>query len=402
MSRQLIARNSDLCSLSDEGYTVAIVASWLVIGDVPYLDSMGDPHTDGKLVMALTLAGDQTQAPQDHTAYFVGGVPHGQDGEPLHRIINNCDATELAASLVASCFFSAKPVGRSYRDFHDKVVAYVGHIAGPAQAVDPKVTAQRYRPEVAEDSDSGPFRYLDTASARASITELAQRLAFERVGIIGLGGSGRYVLDFVAKTWVPEIHLFDADPFLSHNAFREPGTTSLEELNTMPLKVDHAAAIYDRMRTGIVPHPIFIDDSNSDLLNGMTFVFIAIDDAAAKPPIIEALLRFEIPFIDLGMGVEVVDGRLTGIIRSTTVTPTHPELASRIPTAAVQANDDYRSNVQIAELNALNAILAVLAWKRYRGICADADGPVNTMFSIDTNSLINEAASSFGQVVDAA
>ena len=402
MSRQLIARNTDLRSLRDDGYTVAIVASWLVIGDVPYLDSTGEPQTDGKLVMALTLAGDQTQAPPDHTAYFVGGVPHGQDGEPLNKIINNCDVTEVAGDLVAACYFSAKPVGRSYRDFHDKVMAYVGHIAGPAQAVDPNLTAQRYRPDVSEEADGGPFRYLDTASARASITELAQRLASERVGIIGLGGSGRYVLDFVAKTWVPEIHLFDADRFLSHNAFREPGATSLEELNAMPLKVDHAAAIYDRMRTGIVTHPIFIDDSNSGVLEELTFVFIAVDDAAAKAPIVNALFHFEIPFVDLGMGVEDVDGRLTGIIRSTTVTAAHPELASRVPTVSVEGEDDYRSNVQIAELNALNAILAVLAWKRYRGIYADADGPVNTMFSIDTNSMVNESASAFGRVVDVA
>jgi hypothetical protein len=402
MSRQLIGRNPDLRRLRDDGYTVIIVSSWLVIGDVPYLDASGEPHTDGKLVMALTLAGDQTQAPQDHTAYFVGGVPHGQDGEPLNKIINNCNATELAAALVAACYFSAKPIGRSYRDFEDKVVAYVGHIAGPAQAVDPDLTAQRYRPDVTEDSDDGPFRYLDTASARSSITEVAQRLATERVGIIGLGGSGRYVLDFVAKTWVPEIHLFDADRFLSHNAFREPGASTLEELNTMPFKVEHAAAIYDRMRTGIVTHPIFIDHSNSDVLKDLTFVFIVIDDAVAKAPIVEALLRFEIPFVDLGMGVEVVDGRLTGIIRSTTVTPAHPELASRIPTLTVQGDDDYRSNVQIAELNALNATLAVMAWKRYRGIYADADGPANTMLSIDTNSIINEPASAFGTVVEAA
>lgn len=400
MSRQLIARNSDLLSLRDDGYTVAIVASWLVVCDVPYLDSAGEPQVDGKLVMALTLAGDQTQAPEDHTAYFVGGVPHGLDGQPLNKIINNCNATELAGGLAAACYFSAKPIDRSYRDYHDKVTTYIGHIAGPAQAVNPDLTAQRFRPDAPETPEDGPFLYLDTASARATITAVAQRLASERIGIIGLGGSGIYVLDSVAKTWVPEIHLFDADKFLSHNAFRQPGATSLEELNAMPLKVDHAKAIYSRMRTGIEAHPVFVDKSNSEILQRLTFVFIAIDDAEAKAPIIEALLRFGIPFIDLGMGVEVVDGRLTGIIRSTTVPPEHPELASRIPTVDVHGEDDYRSNVQIAELNALNAILAVLAWKRFRSIYADADGPANTMFSIDTNSVVNEPASAFNEIAD--
>ena len=32
--------------------------------------------------------------------------------------------------------------------------------------------------------------------------------------------------------------------------------------------------------------------------------------------------------------------------------------------------DDYSSNIQVADLNALNAILAIIRWKRYLGFYA--------------------------------
>ena len=59
------------------------------------------------------------------------------------------------------------------------------------------------------------------------------------VAIAGPGGTGSYVLDLVAKTPVRDIHLFDGDSFMSHNAFRAPGAASLEELRALPKKVDY-------------------------------------------------------------------------------------------------------------------------------------------------------------------
>jgi hypothetical protein len=40
-----------------------------------------------------------------------------------------------------------------------------------------------------------------------------------RIAIVGVGGSGSYILDQVAKTWVDRIDLFDGDVFENHNAF---------------------------------------------------------------------------------------------------------------------------------------------------------------------------------------
>ena len=140
------------------------------------------------------------------------------------------------------------------------------------------------------------------------------------------------------------------------------------------MKVEYFAAIYSNMRDGIFAHPYRVDETNVHELRDLTFVFVAIDDAAAKAPIITALLTYGIPFVDVGMGIEVIDGRLTGIVRTTMVTPDKKDhVGRRIPTITTGVGDDYRSNIQIPELNAMNAVQAVLLWKKYRRIYADAD-----------------------------
>ena len=71
------------------------------------------------------------------------------------------------------------------------------------------------------DPEDSVFLYEDTASSHAlDIVAINAKLKPLRIVIVGLGGTGSYVLDFVAKTPVKEIHLFDGDTFLQHNAFR--------------------------------------------------------------------------------------------------------------------------------------------------------------------------------------
>jgi hypothetical protein len=392
MSQRPIARSADLRQLREDGYTISLVGGNLTVRDIPYVDSSASVHEDGVLVMPLTLSGDHSQPPPDHTAFFVGQVPCDASGRPLNKIINNTNSKDLGGGLIACCYFSAKPqtTTKNYADFYHKVTTYVALIAGPAQSVKPGVTAMRHRP-IAAEADDGPFNYIDTASSRAGIAAINDRLRDDRIGIVGLGGSGEYILDLVAKTSVAEIHTFDGDRFLTHNAFRGPGAPTLEELDAAPYKVDHFAAIYSKMHRGIVPHSYFIDETNTHELRGIGFSFIAIDDGEAKKLIVEALEMFGLPFIDVGMGVEEVNGMLTGILRTTTSTSdrrTH--FTERVSFGGSREADDYRSNIQIAELNALNAALAVIRWKKHRGIYADLEGEHHSCYSIDGNYIVND------------
>jgi hypothetical protein len=119
-------------------------------------------------------------------------------------------------------------------------------------------------------------------------------------------------------------------------------------------------------------------------------VFLASDDAASKPMIIDWLEAHDVPFIDVGMGIEEIDGRLSGLLRVTTSRPGRRNAAHRrIPQPAPE-RDAYARNIQTADLNALNAVLAVIRWKRSIGIYADATDESHTTYSLITNEIANE------------
>ncbi len=205
-----------------------------------------------------------------------------------------------------------------------------------------------------------------------------------------MGGTGSYVLDLVAKTPVDQILLFDDDEFLMHNSFRAPGAASIEILNAKYKKVDYFASIYSHMRRGIFPHAQRITEQNIELLKGLSFVFICVDSNTARGMIISKLVDFGIPFVDVGLGVEIIHDSLGAIIRTTLGTINkHDHLAQRIGTIDTDEND-YSTNIQIADLNAMNAILAVLKWKKLFGFYKDLKGEYNTTYTVNTGQLLND------------
>ncbi len=104
------------------------------------------------------------------------------------------------------------------------------------------------------------------------------------------------VLDFVAKTPVWEIHLFDGDKYLQHNAFRSPGAPSLDELTAQTTKATWFKNIYSKMHSGIVD----------------------LSRCGKRREV--ARYGLNIPFVDVGMGIQVNNSSLGGIVRVTTKT----------------------------------------------------------------------------------
>jgi ThiF family len=205
-----------------------------------------------------------------------------------------------------------------------------------------------------------------------------------------LGGTGSYILDQVAKTPVDEIFLFDNDEFLLHNAFRAPGAPTIEILNEQQMKVDYFASIYSNMRRGIVPYAEKITEQNIELLKGLSFVFICIDSNSARGMIISHLKKFQIPFIDVGLGVEVVEDSLAAILRVTLGTPSkHDHIFDRIGTVDTDDNE-YSTNIQIADLNAMNALMAVLKWKKFNGFYKDLKEEHHATYTVNTGQLLND------------
>lgn len=389
MSQLPISLSPDLKRLRDEGYQIEIRSAHLLVHGIPYVNSRGQIGW-GSLASTLTLAGDTTCPPDTHMAHFIGEYPCNADGSEIGQIRNQSGEFRLGEQLTADHWFSSKPLSGKYADYYEKVVTYATIISSPASSIDPTATPKRFAPIPADDGES-PFTYLDTASSRAGIGSLSGRLAVNRIAIIGLGGTGSYLLDLISKTPVREIHLFDGDRFLQHNAFRSPGAATFDRLKAAPYKVDYLKCIYSAMHKGIVAHAYDIIADNAGELAGMNFAFVCIDGGARKKVIFENLEQAGIPFIDTGLGVELGEDGLLGLVRLTTSTPAKRDhFRGKVSLADGEGENLYRHNIQVADLNALNAALAVIKWKKLVGFYQDLDREHDATYVISGNCLLND------------
>ena len=387
MSHSPISRSDDLRRLEAEGYEIEVRSGHLLMRSVPYITSRRTVGR-GTLVASLTLEGDVTGKPDDHVAKWSGEVPCDSEGSPLNLIIQTHERCPLGEGIVVDHSFSRKPP-QGYEDYYEMMTTYANIISGPVHSIDPNATARTFAApdQVGDDS---VFKYADTASSRAGITAISEKLNVGAVAIVGLGGTGSYILDLVAKTPVAEIHLFDGDLFGQHNAFRSPGAPHVEELRSSPTKSEYFKKVYSNIRRNIVAHGS-VEDDTVMRLKQMAFVFIAVDQGRSRRLVVDRLKEFGVPFIDVGMGVLEVDGTLTGQLRVTISTnQDRDRLREVLPLADHVGVDDYSSNIQTADLNALNAALAVIRWKKQSEFYADSGHEQSSVYQIDCNHIVNE------------
>ncbi len=389
MSHQPVSPSPDIVRLRNEGYEVEIRGTHLLISHVPCVNAARQIEF-GTLVSTLALAGNTITKPDTHVVHFIGPHPCHKDGSIMAQIQHASQTQTLAEGIVVTHSFSNKPQN-GYPDYYEKMNRYAEIISAPAQSLDANVTAKTFRVIEAKPEES-VFNYHDTNSSRAEIEAISTKLKGQKVGIVGLGGTGSYVLDLVAKTPVDDIHLFDADVFCQHNAFRTPGAPSVEQLRTPPLKADYLAEIYSRMRRKIIPHAVALNAANVHLLHGLDFVFICMDDGRPKREIVALLETGGASFIDVGMGVQVGDSNLLGIVRVTTSTPRKRDHFSKRVSFADAKDDAYSTNIQIADLNMLNAAMAVIKWKKLRGFYQDMEHEHDCTYTISENQLLSDQA----------
>lgn len=388
MLQQQIDRSPDLKRLRDEGFEIEVKGGYLIVHHIPYVNANREIKF-GKLISTLSLNNDVTIKPDNHVISFMGEYPCNNDGSIITAIQHSGDQNQpLFDGIIINFSFSNKPPN-GYDNYYDKVVRYAEIISAPAKSIEKKVTAKTFQ-VIVDSKDETVFNYIDSNSSRANISQLNTKFKGQRIAIIGLGGTGSYILDFVAKTPVDEILLFDADDFLQHNAFRAPGAASLESLNKRLKKVHYFAEIYSQIRKGITPYAENITEENIELLKGISYAFICIDSNTAKSYIISNLQNFGVTFFDVGLGVNVADENLIGTLRVTTVTPSkYDHISNRIGFDSLEDNE-YTTNIQIADLNALNALMAVIKWKKLSGFYQDLKQEFNSTYTINTSQLINE------------
>lgn len=380
--------------LDAAGYEVSIRNGHLILSNIPYRSAAGTVER-GALICPLQTVDGITVAPDNHQVFLQGSMPHDENGQSLEsKIVAESRTHELLADQTVNFHLSHKPEEdgspRNYHDYYEKFSWYAEILERGARSIDPGATARTHATK-GVSHDYSVFHYPDTASARAGITDINEKMALSRVAIVGLGGTGSYILDLVAKTPVVEIHLFDADLLEDHNAFRAPGAASRENLAARQTKVAYFKAFYSRMRHGIEAHEVFVDGSNAELLAEMDYVFLAMDGGQNEKDVATKLISWEIPFTSVGMGVSRNDDGLTGMLRTTSSSPDAPADPERLgATAEADPEDEYASNIQIAELNMWNAAQAVVKWKKHFGFYADETNEGRSLMVVQKNKVFNK------------
>lgn len=365
--RRLANRNRFVNDLEKQGYTVDFVGNHLVIFGLPYLDGKGD-LLYGDLASPVDLIAEyEIDRPQTHQVWFRGEVPYDANGAPLRiSAVNN--PRVITDQLTCLLSFSLKIEGRPYNTFAEKITTYLDFLTAPAKKKFNAVPQRDIQKRAAE-IDS-PLQYPDTMSARDGINDLARRLVGVRIGIVGLGGTGSYILDFLAKTHLKLIRIYDDDIVHVHTLFRMPGAVGAKALGLK--KVDVLYNIYSDFHSAIEPRAEKISTENVALLDELDFVFIAVDDGPSRDLICQHLTKVNVPFVDVGMGLyRSVDG-LNGMIRIAggECSDSLKLLGTEYLPAGNPIDNEYRRQPQISELNALNAALAVVRFKQKMGVFA--------------------------------
>jgi hypothetical protein len=388
---QLVNHNDDLRRLVEKGYAVAIDGGYLVIRDIPYLDS--EKHLQwGAIVSKLVFVDKDRVTQDDHQIFFAGSVPHSLIGMPIPNLGDRPTTLalgDMSKDVVVQRQFSNKPKATGkFEDFFEKIESYVTIISGPAMELY-EVTPYTFK--CVEAMPNSVFKFQDTLTSRAEITDLSAKYSRDVIAIIGLGGTGAYILDFLVKTPVREIRAFDADVFHVHNAFRSPGKLAESELGTPKAEVYRAR--YDNFRIGLSIERKSIDTSSGDVLVGVTFAFVCVDSGSSRKEIFNLLIEKKIPFIDVGMGLNRKKGPLNGMLRTTYYSTEQYQSLIEKGLAELTENPDvaYRTNIQISELNALNACLAVIRFKQLRGFYFEEIPYYHILFEVGDLKVVGES-----------
>lgn len=387
---ELVSRNPFIGELQKQGYLIDFINGYFVIYGLPVLNKDGGlEHGDWVSAVNLTDEGN-LDPPKSHQASFRGCAPHDGNGRQL-RMGAVAAVVHVADGFDTNVTFSYKlkdgDTMRDYRSFDEKVMTYLETITAPAMAKYPEATPLKALEKMAKAQGS-PLQFPDTLSAKYNMNDISGRLRGKKTAIIGLGGTGSYILDFVTKTHLERIGLFDDDTVYVDTIFRYPGFIPRAITKK---KVDALAKQYSNWHSGIDAVPERVTESNIERLSGYDFVFVSIDDGEARRFIVGWLTAKGIPFVDCGMGLNRVLGGLNGSARITgTELAAFEKTAGTVylPTSNAK-EDEYHKQAQIAELNALTAALAVIRFKQHFNLYAREDDALSYIF--ETTSFELEA-----------
>lgn len=331
------------------GWTIEARQNQIVVGEVPYRTQDGE---SGRCRVSVDTEDDglSMRAPENgqgaaHAATLsgvAGGSAYQANGERVGNVLWTDDASV--------CVISIKRDEGEYANAWHALFVYAATVAGEVG-----VEQREHVPR--------PFKFDVLGEDSLEVRGWRDRETGQKVGIVGLGGVGLWILDLMSKTDVAEIRIWDGDDIEGRNLLRAPGWAGQGAIGKN--KAEHFGARYGKVRTGISIFPDYWQsDASVDVFRDLTFVFVAVDKTSARTALCETLERIGMPFVDVGMGIERRQGRVRGSCQVFFSGEDSSRWRVGIPTAEGAGERDYYE-LQLADMGALNAALAVGMWRRH-------------------------------------
>ena len=265
-------------------------------------------------------------------------------------------AKGVIGSTPSSCTLSIKLKERDYEDAWEALNTYV-------KVVYSMFLGQRGQ---GGEPNARPFKFDVLGDQVREAVEWRDLIASEHVAVVGLGGVGAWIADFVAKSDAREVHGWDHDCIEPKNILRMPGAPHPREWIGKP-KAEWFQDTYCRIHEGVHGHEVRVQvDNVQDVFQGTTFAFVAVDCDQDRMMVCDSLASAEIPFVVAGLSLVRRDKRVKVAMRVVTA---HPGLSSwrqAIPQVGQSGQDDYGS-LDMPDVYSMAAGWAVQSWRKMRG-----------------------------------
>lgn len=331
------------------GWTIEVHPNRISVRKVPYRKKDGEA---GKCQIwvetqddGLSMKAPENSGGASHAARLRGvdkGYAYQATGEPVGNVLWTDETKE--------CVISIKRDDGEYVNAWHALAVYTARVAGEVGVRDREQVERIFEFEIAGEDSRDMRNWRDRARE-------------QRIGIVGLGGVGLWILDLMSKTDVREIRIWDGDEIEGRNLVRAPGWASQDAIGKN--KAEYFGEQYGRIRKGIsIQGQYWRSDDSEDRFEGLDFVFVAVDKAEVRTALCEKLEGKRVPFIDVGMGIERRVDRVRGSCQVFLSGKDPARWRVGIPTAEGAGEQEYYK-LQLADLGALNAALAVGMWRRH-------------------------------------
>ena len=360
------------------GWVVRVEKNLITLSGVPYRKKNGDAGSCNISVATeddqLTMKAPENSGEAIHAAILTGvegGRAYSKTSEPVGNVLWSDDETSCVISIITD--------EGAYQNAWHALTIYAVFVTAEVGQEQRQNSASVFHFSVEGESD------LDSENWRV-------RARDQRIGIVGLGGVGLWIFDLMSKTDVRKIEVWDEDKIEGRNLLRAPGWASSDAIGEK--KASYFGSQYERVRQGISIHEENLSvELQPSVFTELDFVFIAVDKAETRTALCEALEEANVPFVDVGMGLERREGRVRGSFQVFYSGSKPDRWRVGIPTVEGNGQDEYRA-LQLAELGALNASFAVGVWRRHIGQYEGTSIDWLVRYLVEDNEILKRSESS--------